>query len=189
MNRIGPRTTFNSGILITSISCVAFGFLDNVIDHTAFITLSFLFRTLEALGASALVTASFTIIACEFPDSVATTFASLETFFGLGLILGPSVGGALFELGGFFLPFAFTGVGLFLISIGAFIVMPKIETLEDGEGRSTKGFGIFSILRIPGVAVGTVALVMITNSVGFLSATLEPHLRQVIKVKRGQEDF
>jgi hypothetical protein len=57
--------------------------------------------------------------------------------------------------------------------------MPKFETLEDQDGRSTEGFGIFSILKIPGVAVSILALVMTSNSVGFLCATLEPHLRQV----------
>ena len=43
---------------------------------------------------------SFSVIAKEFPDRVATMFACLETFFGLGLIVGPSVGGALYEAGG-----------------------------------------------------------------------------------------
>ena len=75
------------------------------------------------MGNAAFLTASFAIIAKEFPDNVATTFvsinslfkpiyvnfkfkrsifffhqASLETFFGLGLIVGPTVGGALYEV-------------------------------------------------------------------------------------------
>lgn len=55
-------------------------------------------RIVEALGNAAFLTASFAIIAKEFPDNVATTFASLETFFGLGLIVGPTVGGALYQV-------------------------------------------------------------------------------------------
>lgn len=50
------------------------------------------------MGNAAFLTASFAIIAKEFPDNVATTFASLETFFGLGLIVGPTVGGALYQV-------------------------------------------------------------------------------------------
>ena len=38
------------------------------------------------------------MIAKEFPDNVATMFAILETFFGLGMIMGPTVGGALYEV-------------------------------------------------------------------------------------------
>lgn len=40
------------------------------------------------MGNAAFLTASFALIAKEFPDSVSVTFASLETFFGLGLIAG-----------------------------------------------------------------------------------------------------
>jgi hypothetical protein len=36
-------------------------------------------------------------------------FAILETFFGIGMIMGPTVGGALYELGGFTLPFVSLG--------------------------------------------------------------------------------
>lgn len=50
------------------------------------------------MGNAAFLTASFAIIAQEFPNNVATTFASLETFFGLGLIVGPTVGGALYQV-------------------------------------------------------------------------------------------
>jgi len=49
-------------------------FLDRIQDHTVFILLSFILRILEALGGAAVCTASFTIIALEFPNSIATTF-------------------------------------------------------------------------------------------------------------------
>jgi hypothetical protein len=41
--------------------------------------LSFLIRIVEALGNAAFLTASFAIIAKEFPDNVATTFVSTST--------------------------------------------------------------------------------------------------------------
>ena len=44
-----------------------------------------------SIGNSGFLTASFSIIAKEFPDRVATMFATLETFFGIGLIVGPTV--------------------------------------------------------------------------------------------------
>ena len=49
------------------------------------------------------------MIAKEFPNNIAFMFALLETFFGVGMICGPTVGGALYELGGFTLPFATLG--------------------------------------------------------------------------------
>jgi MFS family permease len=98
INRIGPKLLFNGGILTTGTCAIFFGLLDKVEGHYPFIILSFLIRIIEALGNAAFLTASFAIIAKEFPDNVATTFASLETFFGLGLIVGPTVGGALFQV-------------------------------------------------------------------------------------------
>ena len=46
------------------------------------------YRIIEACGNAGFLTGSFSMIAKEFPDNVATMFAILETFFGIGMILG-----------------------------------------------------------------------------------------------------
>lgn len=61
-----------------------FGFLDKINSRWGFIGSSLVIRMVEAVGNSAFLTSSFSIIAKEFPNNVATTFAILETFFGLG---------------------------------------------------------------------------------------------------------
>lgn len=90
------QVLFNGGIFTTGVSAILFGLLDRAPNHATFITLAFVIRIVEALGNAAFLTASFAIIAKEFPNNVATTFASLETFFGLGLIVGPMVSRLLF---------------------------------------------------------------------------------------------
>ncbi|GJQ84892.1 hypothetical protein Trydic_g507 [Trypoxylus dichotomus] len=136
--------------------------------------LSFIIRIIEAMGNAAFLTASFAIIAKEFPDNVATTFASLETFFGLGLIVGPTVGGALYEVGGYTTPFAVLGAALFCAAILTGIVLPKHESgLDHAIGSS-----MFRILKIPGVLLSACSIIVTSMSIGFLQATLEPHLRQ-----------
>lgn len=77
------------------------------------------------MGNAAFLTASFALIAKEFPDSVSVTFASLETFFGLGLIAGPMVGGTLYQIGGYFLPFGTLGSLLFVTAIITFCILPR----------------------------------------------------------------
>lgn len=59
--------------------------------------------------------------------------ASLETFFGLGMIVGPTVGGALYQLGGYTLPFAVMGSCLFTSAIMTAFVLPKHEEGKDKE--------------------------------------------------------
>lgn len=57
--------------------------------------------------------------------------------------------------------------------------MPKTASFreEDDDGKPTHG--IMSFLRLPGVMVATFALAVMASSIGFLGATLEPHLRRV----------
>ena len=52
-------------------------------------------------------------------------FASMETCFGLGLIVGPSVGGALYQAGGYILPFASMGSCLIVAACMTFFVLPS----------------------------------------------------------------
>ncbi|KRT86297.1 membrane transporter [Oryctes borbonicus] len=174
LNKIGVKLVFNGGIYTTGVCAILFGLLDKVDGHYPFIILSFIIRIIEAMGNAAFLTASFAIIAKEFPDNVATTFASLETFFGLGLIVGPTVGGALYQVGGYTTPFAVLGTALFCAAILTGLVLPKHESGHD----LAIGSSIFRILKIPGVLLSACSIIVTSMSIGFLQATLEPHLRQ-----------
>ena len=59
--------------------CVCFGnrILDKVPSGAPFITLAFVVRIFEGIGAASFLTASYTLMAREFPDRVATTFVSV----------------------------------------------------------------------------------------------------------------
>lgn len=175
LNRIGPKIMFNGGIFTVGICAILFGLLDRVEGHVAFIVLSFLIRIVEAMGNAAFLTASFAIIAKEFPDNIATTFASLETFFGLGLIVGPTVGGALYQVGGYTTPFAILGSALFLSAIMTAFVLPEHA---EAEVESKSGGSLLQVLKIPGVLLAACSIIVTSISIGFLQATLEPHLRQ-----------
>lgn len=175
LNRVGPKLMFNAGILITGLCAVLFGLLDKVDGRYTFISLSFIIRIVEAMGNAAFLTASFAIIAKEFPDNVGTTFASLETFFGLGLIVGPTVGGALYQVGGYTTPFVVLGGALFLTALMTIFALPDHG---DHDLESQTGASLLEILRIPGVFLAAISIMVTSLTIGFLSATLEPHLRQ-----------
>lgn len=76
INRIGPKLLFNAGIFTSATSAILFGLLDKVPGHIPFVALAFSIRIVEAMGNAAFLTASFAIIATEFPNNVATTFVS-----------------------------------------------------------------------------------------------------------------
>lgn len=57
----------------------------------------------------------------------------METCFGFGLIVGPTVGGALYQVGGYTMPFAVMGSALFLAAILTAFVLPGHSEGEDRD--------------------------------------------------------
>lgn len=67
-------------------------------DTLTFTILCFLVRGMEALGASAYSTASYVFVVNAFPDTIGTVLGILETFVGLGMSVGPAIGGLLYSV-------------------------------------------------------------------------------------------
>lgn len=121
--------------------------------------------------------------------------ASLETFFGMGLIFGPMVGGALYSVDGYYLPFVSLGVALFVTALLTACILPKHPNEPESSQVKRKLIdfdfiyilfihyfsstaSILNVLRIPGVLLCALGICSTSTSIGFISATLEPHLRQ-----------
>jgi len=54
--------------------------------------------------------------------------------------------------------------------------MPKGQEIES---KDSAGYGILTILKVPGVLLASLAIITAACSIGFLSSSLEPHVRQV----------
>eukprot|EP00118_Oscarella_pearsei_P018728 m.193589 g.193589 ORF g.193589 m.193589 type:complete len:113 (+) comp39479_c0_seq1:186-524(+) len=91
-------------------------------------SLSLAVRAVQGLGSAALVTSSWTIASSAFPDKVLTVMGTLEVMAGLGYMIGPSLGGALYKVNGFSLPFYVTG-GLILAGIPSLMLLLPNETV------------------------------------------------------------
>lgn len=173
--QIGPKFMLQAGIFLMAVCSILFGLIDRVPGHGSFLTLAFLIRIVEAAGNAGYLTAGFSIIAKEFPDNVATAFGTLETFFGLGIIAGPTIGGALYEAGGYSLPFVLLGCLLLVGCVVTCIILPN----QDGDPLSeVPSQSMLAALKVPSVLIASICLMISACSMGFLSATLEPHLRQ-----------
>ncbi|XP_046668972.1 MFS-type transporter SLC18B1-like [Homalodisca vitripennis] len=173
IDTVGIRTLLNIGMVIAAISAILFGMLDYVMDHNWFISLSFLLRITESLGSTAALVAAFSITAAVFPQSIGTTFATLEVFYGVGYIVGPTIGGIFFALGGFKLPFFVNGLAMLLFALFIAYILPPLHL----DNRPKSGAGVLDFLKVPGVLLNSAAVVATTISMGYYSATLEPHLR------------
>ena len=102
-------------------------------------------------------------------------FAILETFFGLGMILGPFIGGLLYEIGGFILPFVTLGGVLVAATLFVVIVLPRAR---DAQQDNHEKPSMITALKVPSIIMACYSVACAAASLGFLQATLEPHLRE-----------
>lgn len=85
------------------------------------------------------------------------------------------VGGALYQIDGYYLPFVVLGSALFTCAILTLCVLPHHPAEPDANENQGS---MFQVLKIPGIFVCTFGICATSASIGFISATLEPHLRQ-----------
>jgi len=184
--RVGAKFMLMSGILAAGVASILFGLLNHLSDGLEFTIYCFIVRSVEAIGAAAFSTASYTYIMYVFPDDIGTAFGITETCVGVGMSLGPAIGSGLFALGGYGLPFyALGGLILLNLPICWYIVRPIDPTASVNEEPKERNHehvrppsSYWSLITIPQVAVISMVVVVVSQSQGFLDPTVEPHFRQ-----------
>ncbi|XP_026195232.1 MFS-type transporter SLC18B1 [Anabas testudineus] len=162
---IGAKFMLIMGLFVSSICTILFGLLDRVPAGPAFITLCFLVRSIDALGFAAAMTSSFAMTAKIFPNNVATVLGSLEMFTGLGLILGPPVGGWFYQSFGYEVPFLLLGCVLLLMVPFNIYVLPKIDADPSKDS-------FFRLLTHVKIVLICYVIFTLSAGLGFLDATL-----------------
>ncbi|XP_041465048.1 MFS-type transporter SLC18B1-like [Lytechinus variegatus] len=172
--KLGAKFTFVSGVWIVAGCNILFGFCDEISSTLTFIIFCYVVRCTAALGTAAAVTASFTIAAQTFPGHVAQTIGLMETFGGLGYMIGPVIGGFLYEVGGndYKIPFIVLGCADLVCVVLSLALLPPIVS-EDMKTGSISDF-----LRIPSVWPVGLSIFVGSASFGFLDPTLSLHVEQ-----------
>ncbi|XP_035430098.1 MFS-type transporter SLC18B1 [Spodoptera frugiperda] len=171
---VGAKFLFTGGMFVAGACNVLFGTLALIEDAQMFTILCFVVRGMEALGASAYSTASYVFVVNTFPDSIGSVLGILETFIGLGMSVGPAIGGLLYTIGGFGLPFYTLGVIMVLTVPINFFLLTDCEEYVSGS----KTASIIALFKIPSIIITGLVIVIVSNTWAFLDPTLEPHLRQ-----------
>ena len=157
----------------------SFGFLDQVEEKNLFFGLSILIRVFIAIGEAGLNPAAFALagkqVAAE-NQGKATSLA--ESFFGVGSMFGPTIGGYLFDKGGFPLPFWASGGFSLLLSLSCFFLMRNVEEAFEETAEDRKDVTWREIVTAPGVGVSLSAMVCAGTAWQWYSPSLEPFLVQ-----------
>ncbi|KAH9525868.1 acid phosphatase det1, partial [Dermatophagoides farinae] len=126
---------------------------------------------------TAFSTSTYTILMEEFPDNVGTAFSIVETSVGLGLSLGPAIGGFLYNIGGYGLPFYVLGT-IMLVNIPLCYNI-SLLLLIDCERLKSPMNAYFRLLSIIKVIINCCVIVVVAQSLSYLDPTIEPHLRSI----------
>ncbi|XP_076325869.1 MFS-type transporter SLC18B1-like isoform X2 [Tachypleus tridentatus] len=170
---VTPKFIVVSGTFIAGCCSLLFGTLNRSPPGTPFIALAFILRSVKAVGAAAIFTVGYTIVGAEFDKRRATAFASIELSYGFGTAIGPAVGGLLYEIGGYMVPFFVLGGILMTLTLILFLYLPESEqTFEEESGN------FFRVILDFGFFVDMLNILTGLLFIGFNGATLEPHIRQ-----------
>ncbi|XP_013372142.1 PREDICTED: MFS-type transporter SLC18B1 isoform X3 [Chinchilla lanigera] len=162
---IGAKFMFIAGMFISGAVTVIFGVMDRLPDGPVFIAMCFLVRVIDAIGFGAAITASSSILTKAFPNNVATVLGSLEVFSGLGLVVGPPLGGFLYQSFGYEVPFISLGcIVLLIIPLNA-CILPSYES--DPSEHS-----FWKLVTLPKVGLIAFVLISLSSCFGFLDPIL-----------------
>ncbi|NXU12989.1 S18B1 protein, partial [Pardalotus punctatus] len=178
LSQIGAKFMFVAGMFASGCVTILFGMLDKVPSGPMFIGLCFLVRAMDAISFAAAITASFSILAKAFPTNTATVLGSLEIFTGLGLMLGPPLGGFLYQSFGYEVPFITLGcIVLALVPVNM-CLLPKYDSTPSKES-------FWKLILLPKVLMLCLTIFSLSACLGFLDPTMSLFILKKFKLPAG----
>lgn len=175
ITKYGPRFVLYSGLVLCGGSLVLFGFCGQIVDRDAFTALCFMLRATSAIGGAAAETSALTILLEKFPDNVGMVSGVVEICTGGAFSFGPVMGGILYTVGGFKLPFiVMGGTMIAVIPILALTLGKGDKKNDDKESTSTS-----KVLKIPTAVMLSVCFIICGLSFSYLEPIFGPHLKQM----------
>ncbi|XP_040553070.1 MFS-type transporter SLC18B1 isoform X1 [Gallus gallus] len=165
LTKIGAKFMFVSGMFVSGCVTILFGMLDKVPSGPMFIGFCFLVRAMDAISFAAAMTASFSILAKAFPNNIATVLGSLEIFTGLGLVLGPPLGGFLYQSFGYEIPFVTLGCVVLVLVPVNMCLLPKYDSIPSKES-------FWKLFLLPKVLFLCFTIFSLSACLGFLDPTM-----------------
>lgn len=124
---IGARTMLFSGIILSGFGNLLFGFLYLEFNPDRFLTMACILRVVLAIACSMYLTACYSIMTFVWSERRTQAVGLLEMTTGVGMIIGPMVGSALYNVGGFALPFQCLAAFMFVGSIPAAMILKDLN--------------------------------------------------------------
>jgi len=177
LQTIGVKFAFVTGSLVSGVCCVLAGFLEFFPPGLTFVVTAICIRAIHAVGNAGVICATFTYTALEFPGCVAKIFSFTRTMMNVAQLAGPIVGGAMYELAGFYMPFVVMGIIQIISSIISICYLPTYQDNDDSTKSDPKSkVTLTKMLSIPTIWFAFLTFIVSTMTNGFLSINLEPKI-------------
>jgi len=179
ISQIGSRRMFVFGLFLAGLCNLGFGCLRFADQPQLFFGLSLAILALSSIGYSAIFSSVYTLATGAVSRRYRASMLSvIETSFGVGMMIGPSVGGVLYDVGGFNLPFYITGTLLVISSCVTLAVQKTQRTSETTNptivlDQTTKYKQLF---RDPAIAACFAIVIVSEMSVAWVLPTFERFL-------------
>lgn len=172
------------GMGVISLLWVA---VDRIEGRAWFVTFSLVLRACEGAFAGVFEGASTSLLLkLADEDMIGAVMSWSESGRAIGTMIGPSVGGLLYDHGGFQMPFLFTA-GLVFVLVGPLAFLMRRAALASDGTAATAAAGeeatsdvskFIALLRLPMVTTGLACNFIIFATVTAFDPTMQPFLAQ-----------
>ncbi|XP_067667013.1 MFS-type transporter SLC18B1-like [Haliotis asinina] len=178
ISTVSPRFFYITGILVIGVTGILFGVLDKSPPYVPFTATCFAVRMTQATGVASLISASFMIASQNYPENIGTIYGILETAVGLGFMAGPAMGGGLYQLGGYGLPFWVLGGCTFACGLASWILLPAKQRTQECSATDDKDQSVWTIFTSPWVWFGSCTNICAYGAGLIWMPVLSLHLKQ-----------
>mmetsp|Transcript_18746 Transcript_18746/g.16596 ORF Transcript_18746/g.16596 Transcript_18746/m.16596 type:complete len:350 (+) Transcript_18746:167-1216(+) len=131
MTSVGRKKILIFGLCFMGIAMIGFGITPYANSIFMFMALAFFFRFCQGVASCSIQTTSYSIVSMNFPDEQEKYIALIETAVGVGLILGPVLGSALYSLYGFSGTFFIMGTVFLMLTPILYCLIPNSIDMQD----------------------------------------------------------
>ena len=174
---LGTQRVLWAGLLILGIGNIILGTCGYIDEPNTFFRLSVASRIISAFGYSMATPASFTLVGNEVnPKHKGKAAAIIEASYGIGSMFGFSIGGILYDVGGFQSPFYFMGsfsLILFVLCIVLLRSEARAPSLDQRPEVDQRDIEWSDILNSTEVAMGMFGTTVSAMGWQWYSASIE----------------
>ena len=173
-----PRYLYIPGAHLTAICTLSFGFLKYIENLWLFLGLAHTFRILTGMAYAAASPSIRAALITLFPDDVSKIVAGIELCWGIGYMLGPVVGGFLYTISAFLIPFEVVGSMAMVVAILLVFIMPRVDSPIDDKATS-QSFGTIKLIRLPSVMLALLDTFTASFGISMVEATVGLQLKSI----------